>query len=158
MKKTFYTLALGLFLAFGLQSAKAQTPYNSALGIVFDGHDGSNIGIQYKKALTNTSAAQFQVAFREHWFSFGADWQYEQAIPDLHNLAWYVGIGANVGLWSYKSNSEVFLGLRPQLGLEYKIPSAPLAMHVDYKPTFGLNHDAGFNGGGFTFGIKYVLK
>ncbi len=158
MRKLLLTLSLGLLFTLAFQSAKAQTPYNSALGIVFDGYDGSNVGIQYKKALTNTSAAQFQVAFREHWFSLGADWQYEQAIPDLANLAWYIGIGGNLGFWSHDSKNKTYIGLRPQIGLEYKIPSAPLAMHLDYKPNFGLNHSTGFNGGGFTFGIKYVLN
>lgn len=158
MKKLLLTLAAGLFLAFGAQEAKAQTPYKSALGIVFDGYDGSNVGIQYKTALTNTSAAQFQVAFREHWFTVGGDWQYEQAFASTDGLAWYVGAGAQLGFWNHDSNNKTFISLRPQIGLEYKIPTAPLAFHLDYKPNLGLNHDSGFHGGGFTFGIKYVLK
>lgn len=158
MKKILLTITAGLLLVFGAQEAQAQTPYNSAVGIVFDGYHGSNVGIQYKTALTNTSAAQFQVSFREHWFTVGGDWQYQQSIPDADGLSWYVGAGAQLGFWSHKSHNRTYVSLRPQIGLEYKIPTAPLAVHLDYKPNIGLNHDYGFRGGGFTFGVKYILK
>lgn len=158
MKKTLLTLAAAGALTFGFNEAKAQTPYKSALGIVFDGYDGSNVGVQYKTALTNTSALQLQAAFRNHWVSFGGDWQYEKAIPNADGLAWYAGVGAQVGLFSWDGDSDTYFGIRPQVGLEYRIPTIPIAMHLDYKPYLGLNNDSGFDGGGFTFGVKFVLK
>lgn len=158
MKKLFLSLFAVSALTFAASEAQAQTPYKSALGIVFDGYDGSNVGIQYKTALTTTSALQLQASFRNHWVSFGGDWQYEKAIPNADGLAWYAGVGAQVGIWSYDGNSETFFGIRPQVGLEYKIPTIPIAMHLDYKPYLGLNNDTGFDGGGFTFGVKFVLK
>jgi len=158
MKKLFLPLIAVAALTFATSEAQAQTPYKSALGIVFDGYDGSNVGIQYKTALTNVSALQLQAAFRNHWVSFGADWQYEKAIPGADGLAWYAGVGAQVGIWSYKGESSTGFGIRPQVGLEYKIPTIPIAMHLDYKPYLGLNNDTGFDGGGFTFGVKFVLK
>ncbi|MEI5983924.1 MULTISPECIES: hypothetical protein [Sphingobacterium] len=158
MKKLFLSLFAVSALTFAANEAQAQTPYKSALGIVFDGYDGSNVGIQYKTALTNVSALQLQAAFRNHWVSFGADWQYEKAIPNADGLAWYAGVGAQVGIWSHDGNSSTSFGIRPQVGLEYKIPTIPIAMHLDYKPYLGLNNDTGFDGGGFTFGVKFVLK
>ncbi len=158
MKKVLLSAAVVAALLFGAQETKAQTPYKSALGLVFDGDDGSNVGIQYKTAIAPTQAAQFQVAFRDHWISFGADWQYEKAINGAEGLAWYAGVGAQVGIASYNSNSTTFFGLRPQVGLEYKIPTIPIGLHLDYKPYLGLNHDTGFSGDGFTFGVKFILK
>lgn len=158
MKKLFLPLLAAITLSAFTQEAKAQTPFKSAIGVVFDGNDGSNVGIQYKTALKGPQAAQFQVSFRDNWFNIGADWQYEKAINGAEGLAWYAGVGAQIGFWSWEGNSETFIGLRPQVGLEYKIPTLPLGLHLDYKPLFGLNHDTGFQGDGFTFGIKYILK
>lgn len=158
MKKVLLSVAAIAALALGAQEAKAQTPYRSALGIVFDGNDGSNVGIQYKTALSGPQALQLQAAFRNHWVSFGGDWQYERPIQGAEGLHWYAGVGAQVGIFSHDSNSKTYLGLRPQIGLEYKIPTMPLGLHLDYKPYLGLNHDTGFDGGGFTFGVKYILK
>lgn len=140
------------------QEAKAQTPFKSAIGIVFDGNDGSNVGIQYKTALAGPQALQFQAAFRSNWVNVGADWQYEKAINGAEGLAWYAGVGAQLGFYNGDDNTRTYIGLRPQVGLEYKIPTMPIAMHLDYKPLLGVNHSTGFQGDGFTFGIKYILK
>ena len=159
MKKLFLPLLAAVaFVGVSTQEANAQTPFKSALGLVFDGGDGSNVGIQYKTALSGPQALQLQASFRSHWVNVGADWQYEKAISGAEGLAWYAGVGAQVGFWSANSNSETYLGLRPQVGLEYKIPTIPIAMHLDYKPYLGLNHDTGFNGNQFSFGVKFVLK
>ncbi|QBQ40906.1 hypothetical protein [Sphingobacterium psychroaquaticum] len=159
MKKVFLSLMTITAVAVGLNEAKAQTPFKSALGVVFDGSDGANVGIQYKTALKSTTAAQFQAAFGDNWISVGGDWQYEKLIPGAEGLAWYAGVGAQLGFVTSKHvDDKVFIGLRPQIGLEYKIPTIPFGLHLDYKPYLGLNNDSGFNGDGFTFGIKYILK
>jgi len=159
MKKVILPLLTVTALTVGLNEAKAQTPYKSAIGIVFDGSDGANAGIQYKTALTGTSAAQFQAAFGSNWISLGADWLYQRAIPEAQGLSWYAGAGAQVGFHtgSY-AGDKVWLGLRPQAGLEFKLPTLPLAVHLDYKPYIGFNKGTGFNGDGFTFGVKYIIK
>lgn len=158
MKKVLLSFAAVALLAFGAQEVKAQTPYKSALGLVFDGHDGSNVGIQYKTAVGPTTAFQAQAAFRSNWISLGADYQYEKAIAGAQGLAWYAGGGAQIGFWTGDGDGDARVGLRPQIGLEYRIPEVPLAFHLDYKPTIGIVNSSGFHGDGFTFGVKFVLK
>jgi len=158
MKKFFLPLLTVVALTGLTNEAKAQTPFKSALGVVFDGYDGSNVGIQYKTALKGPQALQIQASFRSDWVTAGVDWQYEKPINGAEGLAWYAGVGAQLGFWSGHGSSETFIGLRPQIGLEFKIPTMPLGLHLDYKPLLGLNHDTGFGGGGFTFGVKYILK
>lgn len=158
MKKVFLSLIAVGALTFGANEAKAQTPFKSALGIVFDGNDGANVGIQYKTALNGPQALQLQAAFGDHWVTLGGDWQYERSINGADGLHWYAGVGAQVNIWTGKGDSDTGFGLRPQIGLEYKIPTIPFAMHLDYKPYLRLNNDAHFHGDGFTFGIKYVLR
>lgn len=158
MKKFFLPLLAVASLTVLSQEAKAQTPFKSALGVVFDGNAGSNVGIQYKTALNGPQAAQFQASFGNHYITLGADWQYEKSIKGAEGLAWYVGVGAQVGFYSNNGYSRTDFGLRPQVGLEYKIPTLPLGLHLDYKPYLGFNNDSGFSGDGFTFGVKYILK
>jgi hypothetical protein len=158
MKKLFLPLIAIVTLTVGANEAKAQTPFKSALGVVFDGNDGSNVGVQFKTALQGPQALQLQAAFNNRWVSLGADWQYERPINGAEGLHWYAGVGAQVGFWSGDGDGHTLIGLRPQVGLEYKIPTIPIALHLDYKPYLGLNHDTGFHGDGFTFGVKYVLR
>lgn len=158
MKKLFLPLLAVLSLTAISQEAKAQAPFKSALGVVFDGNDGSNFGIQYKTALNGPQMAQFQLGFAKDWVNLGADWQYERPINGAEGLAWYVGVGAQLGFHTPNSKSATYFGLRPQIGLEYKIPTMPLGLHLDYKPYLGFTHHTGFHGDGFTFGIKYILK
>ena len=158
MKKLFLPLVAAVAITAFSTEAKAQTPFKSALGVVFDGNDGANVGIQYKTALNGPQAVQFQAGFSDKWVSLGADWQYEKSIRGAEGLAWYAGVGAQVGFWSGDGDGNTLIGLRPQIGLEYKIPTIPFGLHLDYKPYLGLNHDTGFHGDGFTFGIKYVLR
>jgi len=158
MKKTLSSVALVAALLSGAQEAKAQLPYNSAVGLVFDGLGGSTVGIQYKQALNPTTAFQGQFAFRSNWVGFGADYQYVGSIPETDGLAWYAGGGANLDIASGGGTSAAAFGIRPQVGLEYKLPTVPIAVHLDYKPYIGITGGGGFDGGGFTFGVKYVLK
>src|SRR5690606_9396042 len=157
MKKVLLSVAAVALLAIGAQEAKAQTPYKSAIGLVFDGDAGSNVGIQYKTAVGPTTAFQAQASFRSNWISLGADYQYEKSIPGAEGLAWYVGGGTHLCIeTSDGPGDKTFMGLRPQAGLEYKIPPVPLAFHLDYKPTIGIVNGGGFAGDGFTFGVKFV--
>jgi len=158
MKKTAFSVAAAVALLFGAREAHAQTPYNSAAGLMFDSDGGSNVGLHYKTFVNETTALQAQVSFRSNWFSLGADYQYEKAIPDADGLSWYAGGGLHLGFFSASGASSTLVGLRPQVGLEYKIPTVPLGVHLDYKPYIGISGGGGFDGGGFTFGVKYVLK
>src|SRR5690606_15870492 len=129
MKKVLLSFAAVALLAFGAQEVKAQTPYKSALGLVFDGHDGSNVGIQYKTAVGPTTAFQAQAAFRTHWISLRGEYQYEKAIAGAQGLGWYDGGGLQISSLSYVVDGDVWVGLRSQICLDYRIPAVPLAFH-----------------------------
>ncbi len=157
MKKILLSLSAAVVLALGAQEAKAQTPYKSAIGIVFDGYDGSNVGIQYKTAISAVTAGQLNVGFGDHFVTLGADWQYERSIRGAEGLAWYAGVGALVAIPTSDGLKTGF-GLRPQVGLEWKLPTVPFGLHLDYKPYWRLNNNSNFSGDGFTIGVKYVLR
>jgi len=154
-------------LLFGTRDAHAQVPYKSAVGLVFDGYGGSNVGLQYKMARGESTALQAQISFRSNWFSVGADYLYQTAFPEVEGLSWYVGGGVHLGFWSVPGvdmgfvsvpgTSGTNVGLRPLGGLEYKISTVPFAVHLDYRPYIGISGGTGFDAGGFSVGVKYTM-
>lgn len=68
-------------------------------------------------------------------------YQKQQATGWANGLDWYYGIGGGFGARSwryrdskYRGDSEVFLAVGGQLGLEYTIPSAPIAFSLEVVP------------------------
>ena len=49
------------------------------------------------------------------------------------------------------------LGIDGVIGVEWKIPSAPFALSLDWKPSFELLPDTGLWFKGFGFGVKYLF-
>jgi len=159
IKKTAFSAAVAAALLFGTREAHAQTPYQSAAGLLFSAGDGgTDVGFQYKTKVQETTAFQGQFAFGSGWVAFGADYQYEQAFPEVEGLAWYAGGGAQLNIATSSGGGDALLGILPQIGMEYKIPAVPLAAHLDYKPYFGIAGGGGVNGGRFTIGIKCAFK
>ena len=157
MKKTLLSLAAVAALAFGAQEAKAQSPFRSAIGVVFDGTTTDLWGVQYKQSFGGANMGQAQVMFDDHVVAVGADYQYARPFQGVNGLGWYAGVGAQLTFIDVGDNITN-VALRPQLGLEFKIPVAPIAFHADWKPDWRLNHDSDFDASTFSFGIKYTLK
>jgi len=159
MKKTVFSVAVLAALLFGTRDAHAQAPYKYGIGLVLDGNgDSHTVGIQYKTPWGPT-ATQMQLFFRSNWLTFGGDYLYQKALPDAEGLSWYVGAGPQLTFWWVSGGtSSSAIGLRPLGGLEYKIRTLPLALHLDYKPYIAITGGGGFDGGGFTVGVKYTLN
>ncbi|QIH32429.1 hypothetical protein D7322_22410 [Sphingobacterium puteale] len=158
MKKTLLSLAAVAALAFGAQEAKAQSPQRAAIGVVFDGTGGDLWGVQYKQSFGGTNNGQAQVMFDDNVVAVGADYQYARPFRGVNGLGWYAGIGAQLTFLDAGNDDMTLVGLRPQLGLEFKIPAAPIGFHADWKPDWRLNHGNDFDASTFTFGIKYTLR
>src|SRR5690606_18437926 len=73
-------------------------------------------------------------------------YQYHKELP-LNNFSWCYGFGASIGNYTYKSytnnqglhipkNSELSLSIDGIVGVEYSLPSAPIALSLDVKPYF----------------------
>ena len=77
-------------------------------------------------------------------------------------LNWYVGPGAQLGLYSHKhdtSNDGITLGLGGQIGLEYDFNDlgAPLLLGLDTRPMWGfIGGTSGFGYGG-AFSLRYTF-
>ncbi|QQS98240.1 hypothetical protein I6J03_02650 [Sphingobacterium spiritivorum] len=157
MKKLLLSFAAAAVLALGAQEAKAQSPQRAAIGVVFDSPFDA-FGVQYKTSFGGTNQGQVQVLFGDNVVGIGADYQYARPFRGTNGLGWYVGVGPQISFIDAGSNDFTAIALRPQAGLEFKIPSAPIGLHVDWKPYWQLNHNSDFDASEFSLGIKYTLR
>ena len=158
MKNLFSFAAIALVTVVGTANVNAQQ-YKNALGIAIDLGDGQTlVGPQYKHSFDGKNAGNVQVLFGDNVTTIGADYTYNQSIGGARGLGWYVGVGPQLSFVNGGNNDKTFVAIRPQLGLEYKIPSAPLAMHFDWKPWWNLTNDSNFEAGRFSLGFKYTFN
>ncbi|PRD44149.1 MULTISPECIES: hypothetical protein [Sphingobacterium] len=166
MKKVFLSLLAASFLAIGTNEVNAQARYRTALGLGIDLGDGPTlVGPQIKHFFDGANAGNAQVLFGDDVTVLGVDYSYNQAIAGTNGLNWYVGVGPQLafidgGRWWYddRNDDRTYFALRPAAGLEFKIPSAPLAFHFDWKPWWNLSNRSNFEPARFTLGFKFTLN
>lgn len=148
-------------MALGISQVNAQN-YKNALGVVVDLGDGETlVGPQFKHSFDGKNAGNVQVMFGDHITVLGADYTYNQPISGTNGLGWYVGVGPQLSFVDYGNNyngDKTLFAIRPQAGLEYKIPGAPLAAHFDWKPWWNLTNDSNFEAGRFSLGFKFTFN
>ena len=126
--------------------------YNWALGVRAGGFSGLTV----KKSLG------------ENALEFGASWNWNNNINVDGVYLWpqpvigegftlYYGAGAYVGLWETEESSAFALGAEGVVGLEYKIPSVPVAFSLDYRPGINVLPAVAGNLINFGLGIKYCF-
>jgi len=163
MRKLFIPL-LAVGFALGLtQTAQAQARYKTALGLGVDVGDGPTlVGPQVKHFFDGQNAGNAQVLFADHATTLGVDYSYNQAIRGANGLNWYVGVGPQLTFVErsnyWFSDDRTYFAIRPAVGLEYTIPTAPLAFHFDWKPWWNLTNDSNFEPARFTLGFKFAFK
>lgn len=170
MKKVILpVLTLFTLLFIASQQANAQTPYRTALGLGIDLGDGQTLfGPQIKHSFGGNDAGNAQVLFGDNITVIGVDYSYNKRIQGSRGLSWYVGVGPQVSFIDYgkwhndyhwkDGGTHTDFAIRPALGLEFRIPSSPLAMHFDWKPWWNLSHGSNFEASRFSLGFKFVLK
>ena len=169
MRKILWPLIAVLIVVFHAEDSDAQARYRTALGLGIDLGDGPTlVGPQVKYFFDGTNAGNAQVLFGDDITVLGVDYSYNQAINGANGLNWYVGVGPQLafidhGHWwpgygNHHDGNETFFALRPAVGLEFTIPSAPLAFHFDWKPWWNLSNNSHFEPARFTLGFKFTLK
>jgi len=157
MKKLFLYAVTALLLSVVGQQAHAQ--YRNALGLGIDLGDGATfVGPQLKHFFTSRDAGNVQVLFADNNVLLGADYSYNSPIQGANGLNWYVGVGPQLNFVDYGPEDKTYVAIRPALGLEYKIPTAPIAFHFDWKPWWNLTNDSNFEAGRFSIGFKYAFN
>ena len=126
---------------------------------------GQELGIRFGNALGNNNSVAVDGVFALGQFSrihadvsFGngvaleALWDFlYRPIPNSP-INWYVGVGPSL----YLSNPFA-LGASGEIGLEYRFKEIPMAIGLDYRPTFVIVEKTDFVNS-FGLNIRYVFK
>ncbi|WP_134091191.1 hypothetical protein [Olivibacter sp. XZL3] len=157
MERRFLSLLTIFLFVFFAQESKAQ--YRTALGLGIDLGDGRTlVGPQLKHFFSANDAGNVQVLFADNHVVLGADYSYNAPVRGAAGLNWYIGVGPQLSFIDFGPVNETYFAIRPALGLEYKVPSAPLAFHFDWKPWWNLSNRSNFEPSRFSLGFKYVLN
>jgi hypothetical protein len=158
MKKILFALAiLSSTSTFSQEITTSQ--YETAIGAKWS----AGIALSFKKFLGPTNALEAQTMFfREGIRVIGLYEFHFYNIEGLNGLAWYIGPGAHVGFWKPKYKAQygsfVDIGVDGVVGLDYKIPSLPVNLSLDWQPSFGLIGDAGIQPQFGGLGLRYTIN
>lgn len=141
-------------LSFQQAAAQSGSPYNTSFGLFLDlGNGGTYVGPHVKHFFTAKDAGQAMVLFGNDITILGVEYSYNQAIPNASGLHWNAGIGPQVLF----GDGDTGFALRPQAGLEFKVPQAPISVGFDWRPYWILSPDSEFEAGRFGLSFKYTL-
>lgn len=126
--------------------------YNWAIGV----RGGALSGLTAKKNLGG-NAVEAGLSLGAHTINVDATYQWQQPIiADGFHL--YYGVGAYAGLYTSENVGHLHLGAEGVVGLEYQIPGAPIALSLDYRPTFNILGGFGYsNFYNFGLGVKFCF-
>jgi hypothetical protein len=123
------------------------------------------LGIRFGDAMANKSSVAIDGVFALGKFSrihgdvsFGNGvgvellWDFLYRPIEKSPINWYVGVGPSLYL-----GSPFALGASGEIGVEYRFQEAPIAIGLDYRPTFVLVETTAFVNS-FGFNIRYVFK
>ena len=156
MKKLLLLTFAALTLSVG---AMAQSSYKNSIGLGLDFGDGPTlVGPSFKHFFNGNSALQAELLFGNHTTRLQGFYQYHQSIKGAEGLNWYIGGGPGFNFYDdkYYRNDTQFL-LMPMVGLDFKIPGAPIAMDFDWRPTAYIGDNSGFEAGRFGFGFRLTF-
>lgn len=168
MKINIKSLVLVLVVLFVGHEASAQLDSPHAAGIRF----GSATGITYRHTLSDVNAFEgilsVQSNSRSSRFRLVGLYQYHQPLDiGAEGFSWYWGFGGSVGSYTGKAYtdangnridrySELALSIDGVAGVEYAIPTTPLAVSLDIKPYFDFLQSSSFRIiDTFGFSIRY---
>lgn len=121
------------------------------------------VGIRFGDVLGNNLALDAMIPTADYHrlhadLSFGNDFGLELLWDFVYRpfggeaFYYYIGVGPSL-LFS----DPVFFGISGEIGLEYRFNTAPLAIGVDWRPTYFIVEDSNFEAGGFGVNARFVF-
>ncbi len=145
MKKVILTLGLVLGLSLATNAQE--------LGLRFGGMSGhSGLAID---GVFGVGAGRIHAdaGFFNGGFAVEALWDLLYKPLGGESFNWYLGVGPSISVWE----SYFGLGVSGEAGLEYRFNGVPLALGVDWRPTFWILEETSFHGGGFGLNVRFVF-
>lgn len=155
MKKVILLLAIAPLISF--VSLQAQS-YKTALGIRMSSKDPVvNNSVSFKHFFSETTAIEALLTFDKKT-AIGALIEIHEPIPSTEGLKWFYGAGAYLGFDSDKNNpSRSLMGAQGIVGLDYKFPSLPLNLALDWKPELNIIDNINFEPSAIGFTMRFTF-
>jgi hypothetical protein len=161
MKNIFFASLTLLVFSFSNQvHAQRRSSNNTGIGFQMDFGDGQTYaGFGVKHFFNSRIAGAAHLLFARGNTLLGFEVQPHFPIRGAAGLKWYVGAGAGFNFYSdkYYRNRSTLVILRPMIGLDYQLRTAPLAFNFDWRPMIFINQGGGNEVGRFGFGIRYTF-
>ena len=160
-------LVTGLLLASAITSY-AQEISKNTLGLRFGGGDGFGTEVSYQRGLGNNNRLEIDLGWKSNsdFDGFKLVGVYQWVWNLEGNFNWYAGVGGGVGNYDYDyregddrfRDSETFLLVAGQVGIEYNFDEVPIQLSLDTRPELGFGDfvdDLDFD---IALGIRYRFK
>jgi hypothetical protein len=153
MKQFLLILSFVMILsaATAQNSTSNSTTYKTSIGIKIWNGGGANL----KTFISDNTALEFTGFFYNRGTRITGLYEFHGELNSEGNLRWYIGGGAHASI--YKGYTGV--GIDGVIGIDLKIPSAPLNLALDWQPAIELGSGSynGFYGNWGGFAIRYTL-
>jgi hypothetical protein len=150
--KRLLTIVLAI-TAFGIMGSNAQV-YTGAVGLGLDFGDGQTlVGPSGKYFFAPEHAGQAEVLFGDGVTFIQLMYAYHGEFSGADGLQWYAGAGPSFGI----ASGDSAIGIRPLVGLDYKIAEVPLAFSFDWRPAIFFESGSDFEPARFAFGFRYAF-
>lgn len=151
MKKI--TLLICLVTVFFVANSSAQV-YQAAVGVGLDFGEGTTlVGPSGKYFFTENHAGMAEVLFGDGVTAINLLYQYHGQFSGAEGLQWFAGGGPSFLLGS--GNSDI--GIRPMVGLDYKLTNVPLSFSFDWRPYISFD-SGGSEFARFGLGFRYAFE
>ena len=135
------------------QRAQAQD-YRLGLGIRLSNSTPTlNNSFSVKYFATDKTAVEGLLSFGNR-FGLGGLLEFYKPFAGAEGLSWFYGGGAYVGF----EDHNTYLGPTGIIGLDYKFPTIPLNLSIDWKPELDILPDINFVPDAFAVSVRFTLK
>jgi hypothetical protein len=129
----------------------AKYNYKTAVGLKF-----FPLGVS-GKTFTNRKNAVELLGYFYDGFRLTALYEYYVTLNEEGNLKFYFGGGGHLGFANKENGGNAKLGLDGIVGLDYKLPTAPINISLDWQPSIGFGDNSSFIGNWGGVGVRFCF-
>ena len=152
-----FVMMITVFYASGQMNGGSD--YKTALGVkVYPG------AVSVKHFFKTNTAIEGLGYISSNGFRLTGLYELHNYLGNVEGLKWYIGGGGHMGIWSDTWKTKypareggLSIGIDGVIGLDYKIPGAPLNLSFDWQPSFNVIGYNYFEGGWGGLGIRYTF-
>ncbi len=146
--KLIKILSIIALVTSGVLASNAQE-----FGVRFGGINGSGgIGVDAAFETGQYSRFHSDIGIYKLGVGLNALWDFVDRPVSDEALNWYVGIGPSMYV-----GSRSWLGISGEIGLEYRFLSVPIALGIDWRPTYWLVNNTRFGADSFGINMRFVF-